>query len=73
MPNGSPRYQIDGTWRIFRALHAFFRALHVPVNAKGRRTWSNTAPTTVWNFDHDQPARPQLMFFREEQKTKNSF
>lgn len=55
MPNGSPRYHIGAKWWIVSAISAFFRALRVPATTKGGLIWSDTAPTTVWNFDHDQP------------------
>ena len=69
MRNGSPRYPVDPTWRIVRAITAFFRALRVPATTKG---WM-MAPTTVWNFDHDQLAPAQFILFTEEQKKKHSF
>jgi hypothetical protein len=51
MPNGSPRYHIDATWRIVRAINAFFRALSEAGKAKGWQTWRDRAPKRVWNFE----------------------
>ena len=73
MTNRSASYPIVAKWWIVRAIDAFCRALGRQATAKGWWTQRNTAPKTVWNFDHDQLAPAQLILFAEKQKTKNSF
>lgn len=71
MTKASATYPLAAKWWIGRAIDAFCGALRRQATARGWRR--NTAPKTVWNFDHDSPAPAQLVFVTKEQKTKNSF